>query len=88
MEEDQAEHKDCLPSQLFNVTPIMKKLSSLPAKTNKTQQTTDKLRRTKIDPKRSVQDSARPPPRNITQQKPPIMDAHRTATPNLPEAYQ
>lgn len=33
-ERDLAEHKDCLPSQLYNVTPIMKKLSTLQAKTN------------------------------------------------------
>lgn len=33
-EEELAEHKDCLSSQLYNVTPIMKKLSTLPAKTN------------------------------------------------------
>lgn len=41
-EEDLAERKDCLSSQLYNVTPIMKKFSTLPAKTNITQQIIDK----------------------------------------------
>lgn len=41
-EEELAEHKDCLFSQLYNVTPIAKKLNTLPAKTTITPQITDR----------------------------------------------